>query len=61
MTPWSGALLEKLIVAHLVNNIPPYTGPEILSPCSQKPATSRYPGPDGSSARPQTLLILHPF
>jgi len=43
LTPWSRALLEKLVVIQLVKNFSAFMEPEGLISCSQKPAIGPYP------------------
>jgi hypothetical protein len=45
-TPWNRVLPEKLIVAHLAINSPPFMEPEIALPYSQQSATGPHPAPD---------------
>jgi len=52
VTPGSRVLLEKLIVAQLVKEFPPFTQAESSLPYSQEPATGPYPEPDASSPHP---------
>jgi hypothetical protein len=45
-TVWSRVILDKLIVAQVVKNSPPFMEPEGLLPCSLEPAAAPYPEPD---------------
>jgi hypothetical protein len=49
LIPWSGALLGKPLVAHLLKSLPPFYGTESLLPCSQKPSFGPCPEPAQSS------------
>jgi len=56
LTPWSRALLEKLIGFQLVKNSPHFMEPEGALLHSQVAATSPYPKPDQSN--PCTTILL---
>jgi hypothetical protein len=58
---WSRTVHGKLIVTHLVKNVPAFIEPEGSVPSSQQPIAETYPEPDESSPHPNTLLAMHLF
>jgi hypothetical protein len=61
LTPWSAGLTEKLIVALLVKNIPPFMKPKDSLLCSQDGATDPYHELDEFSPQAPTLFLSGPF
>jgi hypothetical protein len=58
-TPWSRTVLEKLIVAQLVNKFPAFMEPKGSLPCSEEAITELYPETVTSRAHLCTLCIQY--
>jgi hypothetical protein len=56
LTPWIIVLPEKLIVAHMAKEFPPF-----VKPCSQEPTIGHYPKPDESNPHPHTVILNDQF
>jgi hypothetical protein len=57
LSPWTSVIIEKLTVAHLVRNTPPYMESECSFPCSQKSVTGPYPDPDEPNPHPSLRSV----
>jgi hypothetical protein len=62
LTTWN-KVLQKSIIAQLIEKFPAFMKREGPLPCSQNLVTAPYPKRDGSSihVHPQTLFLSDPF
>jgi hypothetical protein len=60
-TPWSKVLLQKPIVAQLINKFQCFMEPEGSLVCSQESSTGSHPEPDEFSPHHPTLFLKTRF